>query len=449
MQSEYQNIFFNCKINKQIMSNVSLSYLSVDQSYSLLLKNVSLRVRNEKIHTFQAIGRVLRKDIVANTHIPQYNTSHMDGYAVRSEDLTEASIVNPVYLKISRHESALGIKPRCQLKRKEAFRIHTGANMPKGSDAVVPVEDTKIINEQKIQISGPSKPGNFVYLAGSDIKKGSRMMYQQQTILAKHIGLLAALQLNTVLVYSKPVVSIIPTGNELTNNIEETKNKSGTHKIVNTNSHILASLVNELGGNPIDMGITPDDPLILREKIKRALHFSDLILTIGGTSAGKFDIVKSTISQMGSPGLLASQVKLDRGRVTGLAALDRKPIIVLPGPIQGALNAFFVFVRPLISLLSGRNLAGPSYLNATLTDKWNARKKFSDFRKILYVKLTYSKSRETFFAKPITGDTQSISMVSESNAYVIIPEKVTELLPGTKVKIILIPGFYTLNDLQL
>jgi len=430
------------------MSKVSPSYLSVDRCLKLLLKNVLLSVKREKVHTLQSMGRVLSKDIVAQTNIPKHNASHMDGYAVRSEDIAEASANNPVYLKISRQESALGSMPSYHLKKAEAFRIHTGGNLPKGSDAVVPIEDTKTISsEQRIQISGPSKPGNFVYLSGSDIKKGSKMLYKHQTIHAQHVGLLATLQLPTVAVYSKPVISIIPTGNELSNDIEETKNKANSGKIVNINSYILASLIRELGGDPIDMGITPDDHLILREKIKHALTFSDLLLTVGGTSAGKFDIVKSTISEMDPTALLASRIKLDRGRVAGIAALNGKPVIVLPGPIQGALNAFFVFARPLISLLSGRNSVEPSYINAILPEKWNARKKFSDFRKILYAKFSYSKLRETFYAKPITGDTQSISMISESNAYVVIPEKVTELLPGVKVKAILIPGFSTCYEI--
>lgn len=430
------------------MSKVPLSYLSVDQCLKLLLKNVLLPVKKEKVHTFQSMGRVLSKDIVARTNIPKHDTSHMDGYAVRSEDTSEASINNPIYLKITTQESALGSMPSYRLKKNEAFKIHTGGNLTKGSDAVVPIEDTKIINnEQRIQISGPSKPGNFVYLAGSDIKKGSKMLFKHQTIHAQHIGLLATLQLSKIWVYSKPVVSIIPTGNELTNDIEESKNKADSYKIVNTNSHMLASLIRELGGEPIDMGITPDDPLVLREKIKQALTFSDLLLTVGGTSAGKFDIVKSTISGMDSAGLFASRIKLDRGRVAGLAALDGKPVIVLPGPIQGALNAFFIFARPLIALLLGKNQVEPPNVVAILTEKWNARKKFSDFRKILYVKLGYSKSEESFYAKPIRGDTQSISMISQSNAYVVIPEKVTELLPNDKVKAILIPGFSTYYDL--
>lgn len=441
-------IFFNYKVNNQSMSKVSSSYLSVDRCLHLLLKGVSLPIRNEKVPTLQSIGRVLSKDILARSNIPKYDTSHMDGYAVRSKDITEASINNPVYLKISEHESALGSIPKYRLKKAEAIRIHTGGNMPKGSDAVIPVEDTEIIkNKQGIKIRKPSKPGNFVYSSGSDIKKGSKMMLKHQTIYAQHVGLLATLQFSTVSVYSKPVVSIIPTGNELTNDIEETKIKAGSGKIVNINSHILATLIRELGGDPIDMGITPDDYLILREKIKHALTFSDLLLTVGGTSAGKFDIVKSTISQMEPTGLLASRIKLDRGRVAGLGALDGKPVIILPGPIQGALNAFFIFARPLISLLSGRNQAEPSYVNAILTEKWNSRKKFSDFRKILYVKLSYSKLKETFYAKPITGDTQSISAISESNAYVIVPEKVIDLLSGAKVKAILIPGFSTYFDL--
>lgn len=432
------------------MSKDSTSYLSVDKSLSILFESIPLSHKKENVHTFQAMGRVLSNDIVSRTNIPKFHTSHMDGYAVRSKDVLTASAANPIRLKISKHESVLGVIPRYRIKKGEAFRIHTGGNLPLGSDAVFPVENTQTVNEQTIQICEALKSGSFINIAGSDIKKGDKVMHKQQIILAQHLGLLAALQLSEVAVYSKPVVSIIPTGNELTDKIEQNKNnkKSLNTKIINTNGHIIACLVRELGGQSLDMGITPDDPIVLKEKIKTALGTSDLLLTIGGTSAGKFDVVKSTIAQMGSPGLIASRVKLDRGRVAGLAILNRKPIVVLPGPVQGALNAFFIFARPIISLLSGRKMEDQFHLVSILTDKWTARKKFHDFKKVLYVKLNYSKSKQTLFAKPVTGDTQSISTVSQANAYVVIPEDVKELLPGDKIQAILLPGFSYFHDLR-
>ncbi len=133
------------------------------------------------------------------------------------------------------------------------------------------------------------------------------------------------------------------------------------------------------------MGVTPDDVDILKRKINHALKTSDLIITIGGTSAGKQDIVKSTIDSMTSSGIIAHKIKLDRGRVTGLAVVNKKPIIIMPGPIQGSLNAFFVFARPLISLFSGQTTISVFAISAIMAEDWTCRKKFHDFRKIVYV----------------------------------------------------------------
>jgi molybdenum cofactor synthesis domain-containing protein len=318
---------------------------------------------------------------------------------------------------------------------------------------VIPIEDVVILDDKsEIKITKFLKKGSFVYLAGSDIKKDKKVMNKGQVIRAQHIGLLATLQMSTVSVYQKPIISIIPTGSELTDDIEEANNNNNNNqqtKVVNTNSHILSYLIRELGGSPVDMGITPDSVDILREKIIKGLRISDMVLTIGGTSAGEHDIVKSTINQIGSPGMIANKVKLDRGRVAGIAAIGQKPIIVLPGPVQGALNAFIVFARPLMSLLSGRNNVNNFTLSARLDQDWVARKKFHTFRKILYVKLSKIKPENNFIAKPIIGETQSISLLSEANAFVVIPEEVSELYEGDIVEVNLLPGFSYMHDFQV
>jgi molybdenum cofactor synthesis domain-containing protein len=265
------------------------------------------------------------------------------------------------------------------------------------------------------------------------------------------MGLLATLHISKISVYEKPVVSIIPTGNELTDNIQELSNTSSKlqNKIVNTNSHIISSLVKELGGIPIDLGITPDNTHALKNKITKALRSSDLILTVGGTSAGEHDIVKSTINQMGSPGMIANKVKLDRGRVAGIAALGDKPLLLLPGPVQGALNAFLVFARPLIALLTGRNNPQVLTLPAILNQDWTSRKKFSNFKKVVYIKVSKIRSKNLFTASPIVGETQSISLLSEANAFVIVPENVRKLSKGDVVQFSLLPGFSYIHDLQV
>ena len=168
--------------------------------------------------------------------------------------------------------------------------------MPEKSDAVIPIENTKIINNDLVEIVEPIEKASFVYSTGSDIKKGKKVLCKEQAIRVQHMGLLASLRISKISVFRRPLVSIIPTGNELTDDVEANKE----HKVVNTNGPIISCLVSALGGISVDMGVTPDDVGILKRKINHAVKTSDLIITIGGTSAGKQDIVKSTIDSMPS-----------------------------------------------------------------------------------------------------------------------------------------------------
>ena len=427
------------------MKKNSHPYFTVDKAFKILLENITVPKRIEPVPVFESFGRILKDDVIAQENIPTYDSSHMDGYAIRSRDVTNASKKNPILLKISRSESTLGILPRHILKKGQAYRIQTGGYMPVKSDAVVPIENTKIINNDLVEIVEPIEKASFVYSTGSDIKKGKKVLCKEQAIRVQHMGLLASLRISKISVFRKPLVSIIPTGNELTDDVEaNTQNKE--NKIVNTNGPIISSLVNVLGGISIDMGVTPDDVDILKRKINHAVKTSDLIITIGGTSAGKQDIVKSTIASMTSSGIIAHKIKLDRGRVTGLAVVNKKPVIIMPGPIQGSLNAFFVFARPLISLFSGQTTISVFAISAIMVEDWTCRKKFYDFRKIVYVHLI--KLKDQFYAKPIMGETQSISLIVNTNGYVTVPENVTNLFKGDVVQVNILPGYSYVNDIQ-
>jgi molybdopterin biosynthesis enzyme len=207
---------------------------------------------------------------------------------------------------------------------------------------------------------------------------------------------------------------------------------------------MIASLIEEIGGIPLSYKATPDNPCILKRTIEAALKDSDIILTIGGTSVGMQDIVETTINSLGEPGVLVHGVKLDRGRVSGLAVIDKKPLILLPGPVQGALNAFIVFFRPLVGVFSGRDGKSDLTVLAAITENWYARKKFTDFTKIVYLRV--SKQRGEFVATPMTGETQSMSLLVKSNGYTVVPEEVTNIKAGNKIEVSLLPGFSYIKD---
>ncbi|HKG72157.1 MAG TPA: hypothetical protein VKA87_09660, partial [Nitrososphaeraceae archaeon] len=137
--------------------------------------------------------------------------------------------------------------------------------------------------------------------------------------------------------------------------------------------------------------------------------------------------------------------KLDRGRVTGLGITKGKPIIIMPGPIQGAMNAFIVFAYPILKLLSGQLNRKPLSILSTLTEEWYARKKFSNFTKIIYVNIRNQRNGE-LEADPVMGETETMTILTKSNGYIIVDEKTTHIKAGEKVKVQLLPGLSCTND---
>ncbi len=419
------------------------SYHSVNSAFITLFQHIRPNLETEFVPVFNSKGYVLKKDIISDIDIPSYSSSHMDGFAIKSEATISATDSNLLLFKISNRKSILGEYSNFELKKGEVYKIQTGGYLPDKSDSIIPIENIKYANSKSIYIYSPVKKGSFVYLAGSDIKKDKKVLFKGHVIRAQEMALLAFLKISKVPIFRKPIVAVIPTGTELTNNVEENK-KNKIQKIVNTNSHIISCIIDEIGGLALDLGVTPDKPEMLKKKIKIALRKSDIVITIGGSSMGTHDIVETTINSLGKPGVIVHGVRLDRGRVSGLAVIDNKPIIIAPGPIQGTLNAFIVFVRPLIRIYSGQTEKSDLTILAIVTENWHARDKFLNFTNVVYVKV--SKYNGEFFATPLIGETQSISLLTNSNGYIVISEDVVNINSGEKVEVNLLPGFSYIKD---
>jgi len=362
----------------------------------------------------------------------------MDGFAVLYEDIKGASNLKPVTLKVI-NDIKLGNSKVEPLKSSYAARIPTGGYLPKNSDTVIPVEYVKFnIIDRSVKIFSEFPKGSFISPAGKDISKNKLLFKKGHLIRTQDIALLHLISIKKLNIFKKPKVAIIPTGSELTNNI-----RNVTHgKILNTNGQIISTLVEASGGIPVDLGITSDNIKNIQNKIKYAISQTDIILTIGGSSVGHKDLLAESINSMGKPGIIAEGIKLDRGRVTKIAVLKSKPIVILPGPIQGAVNAFIVLAMPLIRSLIGLSYNNKAIINAQITDNWNARKKFQNFVKILYVHLSISKPNNNIInAEPITGETSNITVMTRANGYVIVPEKITSIEKGNDIQVNLLSGF--------
>jgi len=410
------------------------SYTPVRQSYSKLMNAITMRPTAESIFTVKALGRVLWTDIISHIDIPSSNRSHMDGFVVKHSDITRISQHGPIRLSII---------PKRKANRKnqnfvtgQTIRISTGEVLPRFGDTVIPLEYTHYDSKNHtITIQTDFPKGSFISYKGSEIARNDLLLRAGHVLRTQDLALASILGIRKLKIFKKPTVAIIPTGNELTNEINVAKRG----KILNTNSRVVSDLIEISGGKPLDLGITPDNNDKIKNKIRVALSESDIILTTGGSSVGVRDLVAESINDIGNPGILVHGVKLDRGRVTGLAALRSKPVIVLPGPIQGTANAFIVFAQPLIRVMLGLNPFTKPHILAKLTENWNARKKFQNFTKIVYVKISQSVSGE-LYAKPLTGETTDITVLTESNGFIMVPERLTNLKRGQKVKINIFPG---------
>ena len=432
-------------------SNPNISYISVKKASNILEQFIicNRTLRYETIHVRDSYKRVLAKSIISTRDIPAFDSSHMDGYAVKAEDIISASEQTPSVLKLKQDKIELTKKFSLHyfLQKQEAFRITTGGYLPHGANTVVPLEDTRVAdNKDEVCIMKALPKGSFVYYKGRDIKRNHQVMKGGRILRPQDIGLLSSLYITKVKVFKRPKVAIISTGSELTSNSKYVK--SG--KVLDTHSSIISKLVEELGGISFTMGIVPDDVSRIRNKIERAISQSmDLILTLGGSSVGEYDLVEAAINSISKPKIFFHGVKLDRGRVTGVAISKDKPIIIMPGPIQGAINAFIIFAKPIIKLLSGQMMGKPITIDARITQEWNAREKFPNFTKIVYVHLRM-KENGKYEADLVIGETETLTTFTQSNGYVLVNEATTCIKAGEIVKVNLLPGLsYVNGQLQI
>ncbi len=404
----------------------------MDDAVSIVISKMSTRARAQTVDVLGANGRVAAKDVVAGLDMPESDCSHMDGFAVMSRDLRSASQASPVTLRV------VGALPPGSyfgrpLKSGEAVQIATGGFVPLGADAVVPVEEAKAGDGRVVFRCAPA-PSSHIYRRGEDVRKGTVLLNAGSKVRAQDVGMLLTAGFTKVRVWPRPRASVIATGSELTS---AARPKAG--KVRNSHSPTVIHLCTAAGCDTSDQGVVGDDLAALSGSVRKALAASDVVFTLGGTSAGRKDLVVEAVSRL-KPEVLVHGVKMDRGRVAGIAAVRGRPVVMLPGPIQGAVNGFLLMGLPIIEHLARRR-TGQLELPCTLAETWEARRRFQDFRKVVYVKL----SRDAgYVAAPLSADTESFRVLTEADGYMVVPEGVSRIDSGSRVSVRLLPGFSSL-----
>lgn len=308
-----------------------------------IIDNHAKPLRSEKIALEDAVGRSLAENVVADSNLPPFDRSQMDGYAVVAED----TVSIPARLKIV-GESAAGKGWRGTLKRGEAVRIMTGAPLPKGADAVQKLEVAKE-KVGYVTLSEPTKSGRYFITKASEVKKGEVVLDAGTVVSVQNIAVAAAFGYAKVNVAKRPRVSILSTGSE----IVEIARKPKQDQIRNSNSLMLKALAESLGCEAKIIPSIGDDLKAIKAAIKNASSNSDLVITTGGVSVGKYDLTKLALTELGAE-IFFDRVALKPGKPTVFGKLNKAFVFGLPGNPVSAAVTFHLFVSRIIGTMLGQ-----------------------------------------------------------------------------------------------
>ena len=333
--------------------------LSVEEARQQMLNTIPV-LPTEKREILNCAGYVLAEALHAEENIPPFDNSAMDGFAVRAADVQNASETKPAVLTVV-ETIAAGYAPTKQVAPGQTARIMTGAMMPEGADAVVMQEVTQRDGDEVKIFEGVDKTGN-VRFTGESVAEGQQVMGKGKYLRPPEVSMLASLNCPEVIVYRKPTVAIVSTGDELTPLGEPLE----PGKIRDSNRYGLYAQVEEAGGIPIDMGIAPDDEAETERIFRAALAKADALITSGGVSVGEHDVVKSVLARLGKINFWRVAMKPGKPQAYGIA--DGKPIFGLPGNPVSSLVVFELFVRPALLKMAGHTELLRPIFKATLAE---------------------------------------------------------------------------------
>jgi putative molybdopterin biosynthesis protein len=406
--------------------------ISLDEARQILRQNFSPKpVEVERVPISEALDRVLAEDVVAPMDVPPFDRSTVDGYAVRAVDTFGADEDRPVALKFCGRVT-VGEPPSLVVEDGMTAEIATGAPLPEGADAVVMVEYS-VRKDDTIFIYRPVSKGENVMEAGSDIHKGEPVLRKKRKLSPREIGVLAALGLTEVDVYKRPRIAVISTGAE----VVEPGKPLPQGKIYDINAHTLSAAVLECGGEPINLGIIPDERDQLEAAVKKALNSADAVVTSGGVSVGPKDIIPQVLDTLGKPGVIVSGIAVKPGKPTTIAIIDGKPVFSLPGHPTSSLLMFHMIVRPLICEMAGRTEETPPMVEAVAATKmFPARGR----RTFVMVNLAHDETGKLFASPVLTGLSGAITTLAKADGFVEIEERKQFVNEGEEVTVYLFHG---------
>ncbi len=375
-----------------------------------------------------AHGCVLTEDVVAPLPLPGFDNSSQDGYAVRRADVLGASAAKPVVLPVT-GDVAAGPASPLRVQPGVCVRIMTGAMLPAGADAVVPLEWTDR-GISSVSITRVPDAGAYVRRIGEDVAAGETVLTAGTHLGAAQIGIAAAVGRSRLVVRPRPRVVVVSTGSELV----EPGEVLSPGRIVDSNSPALTAAAIETGAIAYRVGIVPDDPRTLASTLEDQLVRADVLVTSGGVSVGAYDVVKEVLSRLGT--VQFDKVAMQPGMPQGFGTIgpDSTPVFGLPGNPVSALVSFEAFVRPALRTMLGASPIERPRVRAVAGKALSAPEgKQAFLRVLLEVK------KGAYVVTPVSGaGSHLLAGMARANALAIVPVGVERIAAGEPVDVLVL-----------
>jgi len=386
----------------------------------------------ESVLLSEAAGRTLAAALTAPGDLPGFARGTMDGFAVRARDTFGASETSPTYLELA-GEVAMGVASDFSLAAGQCARIGTGGMLPVGADAVVMVEHTRSVSATTVEVSRPSAPGTHTMGPQDDAAAGELLLPVGQRLRPQDVGLLAALGVGRVDVVRKPRVGILSTGDE----VVALEANPGPGQVRDVNRYTLAAQVRDAGGEPVPLGLVPDDEEAIRGAATDSLGRCDLTLLSGGSSVGVRDLTARVFLSFPGAELLVHGVAVAPGKPFLWVRTPYGHLLGLPGQVTSCMVTFHLFVEPVLERMLGRPARSFCRFyrrNARLT-----RNLPSVHGREEYARVQFVADGEGWLAEPLFGASGLLKTLRRADGLVRVPVNVEGFEAGAMVEVLVFP----------
>lgn len=370
----------------------------------------------ERVPLDVALGRVLAEPAVADGDYPAAPRSLMDGFAVCARATPgKFAIVDDV---------RMGHDPQAAITVETACRIPTGGVLPRGADAVVPIEDARL-KENELIVEAAIEPGTNVAERGADMHRGEVVIPPNRRIRAGDVGVLATLGITEVPVYRRPTIAVFSSGDEL---VDPSASPSPA-QIRDSNRHAVAASLRAMGATPRHYPTLRDESEEFESSLAMALAECDAVVVTGGSSVGERDRLPDAVAAVADPGILVHGLRVKPGKPTLLGADGTKPILGLPGNPTSALLILEAVAAPIVAALVGASLTTSS-LRARLAEPASSRMNWT-----WYVPVRLQDDGGVPLAHPLALRSFSVSLTARADGYIVLDEREEKCAAGTPVTV--------------